>query len=322
MKRYILMVVVLALLLTGCKSNDYEKAVALHEEGKYEEAIVLFLELEDYKDSADRLQDCYNAVNYENATTAFIGGDYQKAIALYRKLGDYKDSTEKLKECYITVHGEDMYNLVSSLKVGNTLEFGTFEQDNNSETTDEKILWHVVDKQGESALLLSDKILIYKRYVDGYSVGKNFKWEQSAIFEWLNIRFYDSAFTKEEQNVILLNNPSCTANVFLLSDEEAANVSYSIREAQSTKYASATNSNSSMALKGLQGYWALRTVVDIESPTIGGKHYLTINKYGDPPIGFRVREEENEYDIADDGLNCDNPCVTGIRPAIWISLDA
>ena len=69
-----------------------------------------------------------------------------------------------------------------------------------------------------------------------------------------------------------------------------------------------------------QGYWALRTIVDIESPTIGGKHYLTVNKWGDPPIGFRIREEENEYDIGDDGLNCDNFCVTGIRPAIWVSL--
>ena len=124
-----------------------------------------------------------------------------------------------------------------------------------------------------------------------------------------------------------MNNPSCTANVFLLSDEEAANVSYSIREAQSTKYASATNNTiyaspgSILHLRGSQGYWALRTIVDIESPTIGGKHYLTVNKYGDPPIGFRVREEENEYDIGDDGLNCDNPCATGIRPAIWISLD-
>lgn len=315
----VLVAAILWVIMVVIPNNKYEDAVALMDAGHYNEAIVAFSKLNGYKDSSDKLDNCQKIVDYEKAMNAFSNKDYTTAKLLFKKLGDYQDSKEKIEECYIAIYGEDIYKKISSLKVGDQVELGRFEQDNNSDTTDEAIVWNVIATDKNSFLLLSDKILIYKRYDDGYSLRK---WEQSASCEWLNDTFYFYAFNDEERKTILSNNPSCTKNVFLLSNEEAANVSKSVREAQSTKYASATNNNSSSALKGLQGYWALRTIVDIESPTIGGKHYLTVNKWGDPPIGFRIREEENEYDIGDDGLNCDNFCVTGIRPAIWVSLDA
>ena len=314
-----LVAIMLLVTMVVIPNSKYEDAVALMDAGHYNEAIAAFNALKGYKDSAEKLDICQNIVDYEKAINAFSNKDYTTAKLLFKKLGDYQDSKEKIEECYIAIYGEDIYRKISSLKVGDQVELGRFEQDNNGETTDEAIVWNVIATDKNAFLLLSDKILIYKRYHDGYSLRK---WEQSASCKWLNDTFYFYALNDEERKIILLNNPSCTENVFLLSAEEAANVSSSIREAQSTKYASATNNNSSSALKGLQGYWALRTIVDIESPTIGGKHYLTVNKWGDPPIGFRIREEENEYDIGDDGLNCDNFCVTGIRPAIWVSLDA
>jgi len=314
-----LVAVMLWVTMVVIPNSKYEDAVSLMDAGQYNEAIAAFSALKGYKDSTEKLDICQNLVDYEKAMNAFSNKDYTTAKALFKKLGDYQDSKEKIEECYIAIYGEDIYRKISSLKVGDQVELGRFEQDNNGETTDEAIVWNVIATDKNAFLLLSDKILIYKRYHDGYSLRK---WEQSASCKWLNDTFYFYAFNDEERKTILLNNPSCTENVFLLSAEEAANVSSSIREAQSTKYASATNNNSSSALRGLQGYWALRTIVDIESPTIGGKHYLTVNKWGDPPVGFRIREEENEYDIGDDGLNCDNFCVTGIRPAIWVSLDA
>lgn len=295
----------------------YQEAASLMDAGNFKDAIPIFRSLNAYKDSASKLSTCQNTVDYEKAMNAFTDKDYTTAAPLFKRLGEYQDSKKKLEACYIAIHGEDVYKKISSLKVGDQVELGRFEQDNRSKTTDEPIVWNVIAADNDAFLLLSDEILTYMRYHDEYTVGNHFSWEQSSNFEWLNLSFYVSAFNKEERSVILLNNPSCTANVFLLSSEEAANLPRSIREAQSTKYAISRSST-----KVTRGYWALRTIIDIESPIIGGKHYLTVNKYGDPPIGFRVREEQNEYEIVKHGLNCGNTSDTGIRPAVWVSLDA
>ena len=69
MKRYIVSGLLLAFLLTGCGNSDYKKAMVLYEDGKYEEAIVLFLELGDYEDSAEKVIACnYGiALNFYNS---------------------------------------------------------------------------------------------------------------------------------------------------------------------------------------------------------------------------------------------------------------
>lgn len=152
-----------------------------------------------------------------------------------------------------------------------------------------------------------------------------YSYEQTLrLFErWCSDELKIYSVDKVTENVIrryisdLQERGKYTFYVNDLSSEEAANLPRSIREAQSTKYAISRSST-----KVTRGYWALRTIIDIESPIIGGKHYLTVNKYGDPPIGFRVREEQNEYEIVKHGLNCGNTSDTGIRPAIWVSLDA
>ena len=95
MKRYVALVLVLACLLTGCGNSDYKKAMALYEEGKYEEAIVLFLELGDYEDSAEKVTAC----NYGIAMNFYNSKDYATAMNLFTTLGDYEDSAEKLVDC-------------------------------------------------------------------------------------------------------------------------------------------------------------------------------------------------------------------------------
>ena len=95
MKKCILTGIVLALLLTGCGNSNYKKAMALYEDGKYEEAIVLFLELGDYEDSAEKVTAC----NYGIAVNFYNSGDYETAMNLFTTLGDYEDSAQKIQDC-------------------------------------------------------------------------------------------------------------------------------------------------------------------------------------------------------------------------------
>ncbi len=74
----------------------YERASELFEKGKYEEAAVIFAELEDYKDSPERL----NESKYRIADGLLEYREYLEAAEAFEELGDYSDSTEKKKESY------------------------------------------------------------------------------------------------------------------------------------------------------------------------------------------------------------------------------
>lgn len=86
---------VVALLLCGCRSTDYEKAVSLFESGKYDEAETAFSALNDYKDSADYLAD----IPYQKALLLFKSAQYDLARDAFSALADYKDSADYVKQC-------------------------------------------------------------------------------------------------------------------------------------------------------------------------------------------------------------------------------
>lgn len=51
-------VVIMCITLSSCKSIDYKRAVSLQEENDYSVALVLYEQLGDYEDAADRLAEC------------------------------------------------------------------------------------------------------------------------------------------------------------------------------------------------------------------------------------------------------------------------
>lgn len=53
---------IMCLELTACKSNDYKKAVAFQEVGDYSSALTIYDSLGDYKDSADRGNECQSYI--------------------------------------------------------------------------------------------------------------------------------------------------------------------------------------------------------------------------------------------------------------------
>ena len=82
------------------KESTYNEAIGLMSAEKYDEAISIFTELDGYKDSAEMIVQCQNAIRnnmLENAKQLIEKGNYYDAIDVLEKLGEHGDSMEQLK---------------------------------------------------------------------------------------------------------------------------------------------------------------------------------------------------------------------------------
>jgi hypothetical protein len=97
-------------------------------------------------------------------------------------------------------------------EVGDIVQMGTYEQDGDTETED-PIYWDVLDKDGDSILIISHDVIGYQRFSDSPNCVI---WKDSQIRTWLNEEFYTDAFDKETQARIkesVLKNPSIAGYV-------------------------------------------------------------------------------------------------------------
>ena len=113
-------------------------------------------------------------------------------------------------------------------EVGDIVQMGNYEQDGDTETED-PIYWDVLDKDGDSILIISHDVIGYQRFSDSPNCVI---WEDSQIRTWLNEEFYTDAFDKETQarikgyvtsGVDEANQESrgdATDRIFLLSQKE------------------------------------------------------------------------------------------------------
>ncbi len=82
------------------------------------------------------------------------------------------------------------------IEVGETIEFGSYEQDNNVSNGKEPIEWIVLKSEDDHALLMSVNCLDYKSY---NTESTEATWETSSLREWLNNEFMDEAFSARER---------------------------------------------------------------------------------------------------------------------------
>lgn len=108
-------------------------------------------------------------------------------------------------------------------QIGDIVNMGTYEQDNDMENGTEPIEWLILDIEEDKALLLSKYILCSEQY--DYSSNSGGSWERSTIYSWLNNDFMNDAFTEEEKNHILFTKENDSelnvGYVFFLSFDEA-----------------------------------------------------------------------------------------------------
>lgn len=140
---------------------------------------------------------------------------------------------------------------------------------------------------------------------------------RSSIRQWLNSTFYNTAFSLDEQTLIVatkLEGQASADNVFLLSNAEACNTDYfhsaSLR-AIGTDYAECQGLMYWIKYEGVYSTWRLRSsCIEIHYNIQGHeywKEFETGYVYGDGSIGFG-------YGVGNAG--------TGIRPAMRLDLEA
>ncbi len=278
----------------------YDKAVDMMNNGNIVGAYEIFVELDDYKDSNDKKLEC----KYIQATAAFNKEDYQTAYEIFSEIKDYDDSAVMAEESLFLLHK----TALSRAQVGDTIQFGAYEQDADTGNGEETIDWIVLDIQDNRALLVSVYALDCKAYNNSRI---DITWANSSVREWLNDDFYQSAFTADYQdlilptNVITPDNPlhgteggiNTTDNVFLLSYDEAEAyfTSNASRQASPTRYARKMGIET---INETSCWWWLRTP-GIYSVDVCGVH----------------------VDGAMDDLGCyaDNT-QAGVRPALWVTI--
>ncbi len=174
----------------------------MYNAGKYEDAISAFQTLNGYKDSAAQIEVCQTAIKdeeYKRAVALFNAGQYEKAIAAFETLNGYKDSNEQIESCKIKKYGEANYQLVKSLRVGDTFTYGLYEQDNSDSNGKEPIEWIVLERNGNRIFAVSKYVIECRPY---HSLDAAVTWETSELRAWLNDEFYNAAFSNNEKRTI------------------------------------------------------------------------------------------------------------------------
>lgn len=261
-------------------NRKYDNAISLMSNGKYEDAISVFSELGNHKDSKNKIEECNTAIleiEYNKAISLMDSGDYSSAVIAFRSL-NYKDSLEKTSECLFKKQMSNFKNI----NIGDYVEFGEYEQDNNLENGKEEIEWLVLDKKGDKIWLISKYALDKQKYNNTTShAAVDITWETCSLRGWLNNEFCVNAFSRfhlekiQISHVIADVNPAIIRNpdddfskrgvtsgndtddkIFLLSCKEAENL-LSAEEMQTymTEYANPDRKQ----LYGSYCGWWLRT---------------------------------------------------------------
>lgn len=99
-----------------------------------------------------------------------------------------------------------------SIRVGDVVEFGTYEQDGDTGNGAEPIEWVVVDKDGDNYCLISRYVLDCQPYDDGTGQNSDSSglaheglvyYENAYIRKWINDSFVPEAFGDKEMQYIL-----------------------------------------------------------------------------------------------------------------------
>lgn len=227
-------------------------AISLLAEEKYDEAYRLFDEIgeqenitqskrdraevllgqEEYEKAYSLLRqtgdtEVFAASKYDRAVECIAAQDYKTAWKLLDGM-EYKDSEEKQK----SIKPQYYRALLTKAAVGDTVFFGSYEQDNETSNGKEDIEWLVLAKEDNRLLVISQYGLDCQQYNTSET---EVTWENCTLREWLNEDFFHAAFSDGEKAMIPTvtvsadKNPDCDTEpgestqdkVFLLRVTEA-----------------------------------------------------------------------------------------------------
>ena len=212
-------------------------------------------------------------------------------------------------EIYTSI--QESTSTVNNYKVGDYIEFGRYEQDNNLSNGKEPIEWQVLDIQDDKLLLISKYGLDSKQY---HSETVAITWEFCTLRKWLNDTFLYTAFSDKEIAIISTTSVPAHANpwfeyitpgnptkdkVFLLSIQELMEYLPNENDMNCIATTYAENNRGYVAENGYCLWW-------LRSPAFSQRHAVCV----DPDFGFNSTVEGK--------LVWYEPVA--IRPSLWIDL--
>lgn len=203
------------------------------------------------------------------------------------------------KENTIQEENENTFNV----NVGGYVTFGSYEQDGDISNGVEEIEWRVLAVEDGKALLVSKYILDWRPY---HEVDEDISWGNCGLKVWLNGEFYTQAFDSDEENMIVdttitTKEESSINQVFILNETEVGKYFYSKEDRiceptevvkDKAKY------DSNLTFENAEGCWywcCAKSTRDVA------------------PIVSKEGTHDEHFDYVDTN--------SGIRPAIWISVE-
>lgn len=332
--------------ITECEGlqieKDYQAAIALYENGKYDEAMTAFAELDGY--SSSRLYQQQS--QYGRAQGYLESGDYDSARTDFAALGDFSDSLEMIKECVYRKAGRfyeeekyaeavELYASIADYKdstqlghkaqadfnlqhlrtaeVGDTVLFGRYEQDGNAENGVEDLEWIVLERN-ESGVMLISRYLLAEQKMSSGNVSFSIEWADCKLRTWCNTTFLEKAFTEAEKAAIMTTTVSATKNgssglssastkdKVFVLSLEEVRKYFPTEEARMASPTEAAVSDGLFEFAEGTSIWWLRTRGANNSEFI----YFSVVNY----FGFIDYTRGISYDSTD----------VGVRPVIWVSV--
>ncbi len=203
----------------------------------------------------------------------------------------------------VIVSGNQQRDLerLKQYEVGNTLIFGSYEQDNDLANGKEPINWLIIRAKDKKRLIISEKILDYQYFNTDEIHSGDFG--GSYLDHWLRNDFITAAFSDSEKKhvseiTLLMEKNYLTSShgeeqTLYLTDEQ--------KKAKPTKYAEAL---------GCDGTWFLRGFVT----TNYGTKWSAIVK----PDGYESSAGPAIWDIKNQKVPESEK--SGVRPAIWLDV--
>ena len=202
----------------GEKAENAEQAAQEHPDISEQERI-----------AGEERRETERAAAYQAAEELLLAGNDQDAYKEFLALVGYRDSLQRADAIYESLTGRET---LAEARVGDTVIFGTYEQDGSKANGPEWIEWLVLDREEDRILVISKYGLSSQAF---NTTNISVAWDHSTVRDYLNRRFLNDAFSEGEQTRILAvtvraeQNPFFDTDsgedtqdkVFLLSIEEA-----------------------------------------------------------------------------------------------------
>lgn len=87
-------------------NQRYKTAIELLDSGEFHEAMAIFEDLGNYKDSSEQIIKCQEGITeqrYQDGLAQYQSGNSKEALSIFEELGSYKESQSFAHECYLQI---------------------------------------------------------------------------------------------------------------------------------------------------------------------------------------------------------------------------